>query len=145
MFPWLIRRVFLVEQRVDFRRRFDGLHAHARALGANPYHGDCVVFLKRDKTQLRALLGDALGLYLVCRRFDAGRLQVNFKFANEPTCRHITTAELAMLFEGAYFTVHSRAKKWDKEDAKGRKNCFRWKRWWRRRKRCMTDWRRRKK
>jgi hypothetical protein len=107
-----IRRVFLADHRVDFRRRFDGLLAEARRLGADPYDGDCVMFVKRDHTQLRAIVGDSVGLYLVCRRFEGGRLHDIAAFARDPHATEITTAELSLLLEGASFTVHQRARAW---------------------------------
>ena len=114
MLPSLIRRVLVAHYRVDFRKRFDGLLGESYRLGADPYAGDCIVFLKKDHTQLRALTGDKLGLYLVCRRFDGGSLKANFNFVRDPTCVNITMAELSLLFEGASFTVHKRVKEWRK-------------------------------
>lgn len=110
-----VRRVFFACHRVDFRRRFDGLLAEAMALGADPYGGDCVLFVKRDHTQLRAIVGDAVGLYLVCRRFDGGRLRELAAFADDPSVTQISTAELSLLLEGASFTVHRRAAAWRRQ------------------------------
>lgn len=107
-----VRRVFLARHRVDFRRRFDGLLAEARQLGADPYDGDCVMFVKRDHTQLRAIVGDSVGLYLVCRRFEGGRLRNLAAFVRDPYATEISTAELSLLLEGASFTVHQRAAAW---------------------------------
>lgn len=107
-----VRRVFLASHRVDFRKRFDGLLAEARQLGADPYDGDCVMFVKRDHTQLRAVVGDSVGLYLICRRFEGGRLRDIAAFARDPHAIEITTAELSLLLEGASFTVHQRARAW---------------------------------
>ena len=112
MLPVTVRRVLLVEHRVDFRRQIDGLLAEAYALGASPYDGDCVVFVKKDRTQLRALVGDSLGLYLVSRRFDGGRLRVLLRFAEARSARTVSTGELALLLEGSSFTVHSRVRAW---------------------------------
>lgn len=111
---WLttVRRVLIAEHRIDFRKRFDGLLAEAYRLGADPYEGDCVVFLKGDHTQVRAIAGDLLGLYLVCRRFEGGRLQTCFGFARDPKATTISLAELMLLFEGASYTVHKRVKAW---------------------------------
>lgn len=117
MLPVTIRRVLLAQHRVDFRKGLDGLLAEAFRLGAQPYDGDCVVFVKRDQTQLRALVGDGVGLYLVSRRFEGGRLRFLMAFAAQPTANTITAAELSMLLEGAGFTVHARAKAW--RDAPG--------------------------
>jgi hypothetical protein len=107
-----VRRVFLAGHRVDFRKRFDGLLAEARQLDADPYDGDCVMFVKRDHTQLRAIVGDSVGLYLICRRFEGGRLRDIAAFARDPHATEITTAELSLLLEGASFTVHRRARDW---------------------------------
>lgn len=107
-----VRRVFLARHRVDFRKRFDGLLAEALQLGADPYDGDCVLFVKRDHTQLRAVVGDGVGLYLVCRRFEGGRLRDLAAFTPQPSAAEISTAELSLLLEGASFTVHQRARAW---------------------------------
>jgi hypothetical protein len=110
MLPVGIRRVILAQHRVDFRKQLNGLLGEAYRLGADPYRGDCVVFVKKDHTQLRALVGDAVGLYLVSRRFEGGRLRSLLSFAEEPTATKVTTAELSLLLEGATFTVHKRAR-----------------------------------
>jgi hypothetical protein len=107
-----VRRVFLARHRIDFRRRFDGLLAEARQLGADPYDGDCVLFVKRDHTQLRAIVGDGVGLYLICRRFEGGRLHNIAAFVRDPQATEISSAELSLLLEGASFTVHRRAAIW---------------------------------
>ena len=112
MLPVAIRRVFLAQHRIDFRKGPDGLLGEAYSLGADPYRGDCVLFVKRDHTQLRALIGDGIGLYLVTRRFEGGRLRVLEKFAERPSGTVISTGELSLLLEGAKFTVHRRAQVW---------------------------------
>jgi hypothetical protein len=112
MLPVTVRRVFLAEHRIDFRKGLDGLLGEAYRLGAKPYDGDCIVFVKKDRTQLRALVGDSLGLYLVIRRFEGGRLRLLLRFAEEPSTRAVSTGELSLLLEGASFTVHKRAKAW---------------------------------
>ena len=112
MLPVKIRRVILAHHRVDFRKGPDGLLGEAYLLGADPYNGDCVLFVKRDHTQLRALIGDGIGLYLVTRRFEGGRLRVLQTFAERPMGAAISTGELSLLLEGARFTVHKRARRW---------------------------------
>ena len=120
MLPVKVHRVLLAEHRVDFRKGFDGLLAEAFRLGAKPYDGDCVVFVKRDQTQLRALVGDGVGLWLVSRRLEGGRLRLLLKFAEEPRTKAISTGELSLLLEGASFTVHERAALWQgQRDVRG--------------------------
>jgi hypothetical protein len=113
-----VRRVFLARHRVDFRKRFDGLLGEAFQLGADPYDGDCVLFVKGDHTQLRAIVGDGVGVYLICRRFEGGRLRNLAAFAQERCAAEISTAELSLLLEGASFTVHQRARTWRGQDAR---------------------------
>lgn len=110
MLPVTVRRVLMAQHRVDFRKQLNGLLGEAYRLGADPYDGDCVLFMKKDHTQLRALVGDGVGLYMVTRRFEGGRLRTLLKFAEQPTAKSISTAELSLLLEGAKFTVHKRAR-----------------------------------
>ena len=110
MLPVTIRRVFMAQHRVDFRKQLNGLLGEAYLLGAEPYKGDCVLFVKKDHTQLRALVGDGVGLYLVTRRFEGGRLRSLLAFAERPSATSISSAELSLLLEGATFTVHKRAR-----------------------------------
>jgi hypothetical protein len=112
MLPVTLRRVFLAEHRIDFRKGPDGLLAEAYRLGAQPYDGDCVLFVKKDHTQLRALVGDGLGLYVVIRRFEGGGLRLLLRFSEQPSTRTISAGELSLLLEGASFTVHKKAKAW---------------------------------
>jgi len=110
MLPVKVQRVFLAQHRVDFRKGIDGLLGESYRLGADPYNGDCVLFVKRDHTQLRALVGDGIGLYLVTRRFEGGRVRVLERFTDRPSGTTISTGELSLLLEGARFTVHKRAR-----------------------------------
>ena len=112
MLPVTVRRVLLAEHRVDFRKGFDGLLAEAFRVGAQPYDGDCIVFIKKDRTQIRALIGDGYGLYLVLRRFEGGRLRALLAFAEQASARTMSPGELSLLLEGSSFTVHARAKAW---------------------------------
>jgi hypothetical protein len=112
MLPVSVRRVILARHRVDFRKGLDGLLGESYLLGADPYRGDCVVFIKRDQRQLRALMGDAVGLYLVSRRFDGGRLSIIGSFEHRPAGASISRGELSLLLEGARFRVEHRARPW---------------------------------
>jgi hypothetical protein len=112
MLPVTVQRILMAQHRVDFRKRFDGLLAEAYRMGADPYDGDCVVFIKKDHTQMRALVGDGYGLYLVSRRFEGGRLRTLLQFAAEPSAKTVSMGELSLLLEGSSFTVHQRAKAW---------------------------------
>lgn len=118
MLPVTVRRVLLASHRVDFRRQHDGLLAEAYRIGAQPYDGDCIVFIRKDRTQIRVLVGDRYGLYLVSRRFEGGRLRMLLKFAEQPSAKTVSSGELSLLLEGSSFTVHKRAKAW-RSDGRG--------------------------
>ena len=117
--PVTVRRVLLAEHRVDFRKGFNGLLAEAFRVGAQPYDGDCIVFIEKDRTQIRALIGDRYGLYLVLRRFEGGRLRALLAFAEQPGARTMSAGELSLLLEGSSFTVHTRAKAWRESTDEG--------------------------
>lgn len=112
MLPFHPKRLVIAQHVIDYRKHWDGMLGECYRIGFDPYEGDCVVFVKRDKTQLRALCGDARGLFLVARRFEGGRLGLEWAFAAEPKTKTITTAELSLLLEGASFTVHRHVKAW---------------------------------
>ncbi len=114
MLPCQPRRLVIAQHRVDFRKHWDGLLAESYRMGFDPYDGDCVVFIKRDKTQLRALMGDARGLILIARRFDGGCLELDWVFKTSPHTEVISPAQLAMLLEGATCEVHKRVADWKK-------------------------------
>ncbi len=102
------KRVVIFADRVDFRKQWNGLLSVAYMHGFDPYHGDVLVFVKRDRTQLRALAGDDKGLVLISRRFEGSPP----KFIFDGSCRSISRAELSLLFEGVDYTVHRRVKAW---------------------------------
>jgi hypothetical protein len=112
MLPIHPKRVVIAQHRVDFRKQWNGLLGECYRIGFDPYGGDCVVFVRSDRTQLRALTGDLRGLFLVARRFDGGSLGLDRIFDGTPQVKSITIAELALLLEGASFTVHRRVRQW---------------------------------
>jgi hypothetical protein len=114
MLPYQPRRLVIAQQRVDFRKQWDGLLGESYRMGFDPYNGDCVVFIKRDKTQLRALMGDARGLILIARRFEGGCLELDWVFQTSPCTQTISSAQLTMLLEGATCQVHKRVADWKK-------------------------------
>lgn len=112
MIPCHIRRVVLALYRVDFRKQFNGLLAECYRLGFDPYEGDCIVFLKKDRKQIRVLMGDSRGLYLVSRRFDGGCLKFGWPFFLDPEKKEISSAELSLLLDGVSFLVSHRVRSW---------------------------------
>lgn len=114
MLPFSPKRLVLAQHAVDYRKQWNGLLGECYRMGFDPYVGDCVVFVKRDRSQLRALAGDERGLFLVARRFEGGSIGLDWLFQPQPLAKAITLAELALLFEGVSYTLHKRVKQWKK-------------------------------
>lgn len=49
-------KVWLVQHRVDFRKQHQGLLAEAYQLNLNPFKGDVIIFLGRNRRRLKRLL-----------------------------------------------------------------------------------------
>jgi hypothetical protein len=112
MLPCVPRRVVIAQHRVDYRKQWNGLLAECYHMGFNPYEGDCVVFIKRDRTQLRALAGDRLGLVMISRRFEGGSLKLAWVFGAERRTHPITLPELTLLLDGAVCTIDRQVPPW---------------------------------
>lgn len=106
------KKAVIISGKIDFRKRFDGFLGICYAHGYNPYEGDCLVFVSRDRRQVRVFFGDRFGLYLVCRRFDGGSLK---KILEKP---ELSFFELSALLQGAQVTIQSKVRPWKKEKAK---------------------------
>jgi hypothetical protein len=115
MLPCLPKRLVVARHRVDFRKQWNGLLAESYHMGFDPYQGDCIIFIKKDRTQLRALWGDSLGLLLIARRFDAGSLRLSWLFDDAAKTQRISAAELTLFLEGATCTVGRQIKAWKKD------------------------------
>jgi len=109
-----IRRVWLAMHRVDFRKGHDGLLGEAYQAGLDPFKGDCLVFVGRDRRRFKVLFSDPTGLWLAYKRFHQGTLRGRFAFLTERRCTEITAGDLSLLLEGAHFTVHTRIEPWPK-------------------------------
>jgi IS66 Orf2 like protein len=115
MIPCSVRRVVVAKHGIDFRKQINGLLAESYHLGFDPYEGDCMVFVKKDRSQIRVLVGDEKGLYLISRRFEGGSIILEGLLSKGHLGRDISSAELSLLFEGASFTVHRKVKPWRKK------------------------------
>lgn len=111
MLSHTIRRVFIAQHVVDFRKRLSGLLAEARAMQLEPYAGECLVFIHPSRRKVRVLCGDDLGLWLLERWFEAGKLEQKLPFMLDPAFVEITQSELSMLLDGMAFIVEKQARK----------------------------------
>jgi hypothetical protein len=106
------RRFFLAQYAVDFRKGHQGLLSEARRNGIDPYCGDMVAFVSRDRKKIKAIVGDDTGLTIIYKSFSTGSIKTKLRFLESPEVRDITFAEIAMLLEGSAYTLHKLSKKW---------------------------------
>ena len=114
MLDFTIREIFIAQHVVDFRKGPDGLIAECYKMDLNPYNGECVVFVHRNRRMLKIIGGDAFGVWIFIRRFEGGALQKMFPFLHDPSFVKATLAEVQMLLEGATFELKSKVKPWKK-------------------------------
>ena len=104
-----VRRIFLVEHRIDFRKGHPGLLAEAFRLGRDPFAGDQLIFVGKNRRTLKVLYGDPSGLWVSYKQFtSADAIQTKLRFLIDPTVTEITQAELAMIIEGAAYSIQRR-------------------------------------
>jgi hypothetical protein len=103
-------RIFVIDHRVDFRLRHNGLLAIAYSLQLDPFAGDVIVFVSRNRREVRVLNGDTTGIWLHSKIFTEQAIRTQFSFLIDPHCRKITAGDLAMLLEGAAYEVKKRLK-----------------------------------
>jgi hypothetical protein len=98
-------RIWLCRHRVDFRRQHDGLLAEAYRVNLDPFAGDVVIFIGRNRRTLKVLYADPTGLWVSAKKFTMEAMKTKFAFLIDPSCESITSAELAMLIEGSSYTL----------------------------------------
>lgn len=108
IFSSRVRRVFIVNHHVDFRRHHDGLLAEAFKLGRDPFMGDLLIFVGRGKSRLKLLYADATGLWESTKKFTLESMKTKLHFLADPSCTEITEAELALVLEGSAYTITKR-------------------------------------
>ena len=103
-----VRRVFVVNHHVDFRRYHDGLLAEAFKLGKDPFMGDLLIFVGKGKSRLKLLYADATGLWVAVKKFTLESMKTKLRFLADPSCTEISEAELALVLEGTAYTITGR-------------------------------------
>lgn len=105
-------KLYLARHQVDFRKGHSGLLAETYNLGLDPYGGDGVVFISRDRRKVKLLMADNNGLWVLYKRFACGVIKTRLAFLDQPGCQSVSFPELAMLLDGARFQVSSRPSDW---------------------------------
>ena len=101
----LTKRVCLVHQRVDFRKGHDGLLGHSYQLGLEPYNGDLVIFVGRNRNCVKLLVYDGSGLWVLYKKFKEGSLRKQFKFMEDQSVSTSSMSEVSLLLEGAQYKI----------------------------------------
>ena len=102
------QRIWLARHRVDFRKAHNGLLSEAYKMNLDPFNGDVVIFIGRNRRRLKVLYADATGMWISSKIFTLEAMKTRLQFLSEPSCQSITPAELAMLIEGARYTVEKK-------------------------------------
>lgn len=101
--PMDVRRVCLVNFKVDFRKTHDGLLGEAYKLGLKPYEGDMVVFIGRKKDRVKIIFSDKTGIWLWYKKFHNGNLTKKFRFLNDNSVDVISPSKVLELIEGGSY------------------------------------------
>ena len=102
------RAIWLARYKVDFRKAHWSLLAEAYGLGLDSLQGDLVLFISRDKRKLKLIYHDTIGIWLAHKLFYEKAMKSLIAFEETPCKVSLSSAEQAMLIEGASFTVHKR-------------------------------------
>ncbi len=99
------QKIFVCHHKVDFRKSYDGLLSECYDLGLNPFNGDVVLFIGRNKQSLKSIYADSNGLWVSSKRFNKGAMKTKFRFLMDPSASTISMAEFSMLVEGNAYKV----------------------------------------
>lgn len=111
-----VKRIWIANYRVDFRKSFDGLTAEAYKMGLNILEGDAILFVSKNKRRIKVLFSDQSGMWVCNKRFHDEKMKTRIDFLDDPNCTKISEGELMLLMEGSSFTVHKKVNPWSEED-----------------------------
>lgn len=74
-------------------------------MNLDPFAGDVVIFIGRNRRRIKVLYADGTGLWVSAKKFTLEAMKTQFTFLLEPSCESITAAELAMLLEGSSYLL----------------------------------------
>jgi hypothetical protein len=108
-------RIWLAQHRVDFRKQHQGLLAESYKMCLDPFKGDVVIFVGKNRRRIKVLYADGTGLLVTSKVFTLEAMKTQLQFLSEPLCKAITQAELEMLMEGAKYTVEKKVRRYEKD------------------------------
>lgn len=83
-------------------------------MSLDPFNGDIVIFIGKNRRRIKVLHADQTGMWISAKIFTMEAMKTNLKFLNEPSCKSITQADLAMLMEGSRYTVEKKVRSYAK-------------------------------
>lgn len=107
-------KIWLARHKIDFRKGHSGLLSEAYKMSLDPFNGDIVIFIGRNRRRMKVLYADATGLWISSKLFTLEAMKTKLAFLLEPSCSSITSAELALLMEGASYTIEKRVAHYSK-------------------------------
>lgn len=107
-------RVWLAQHRVDFRKQHQGLLAECYKMALDPFQGDIVIFIGKNRRRIKVIYADSTGYWVSSKVFSMEAMKTRFSFLTEASCKSVTSAELSMLMEGTRFTVEKKVRSYAK-------------------------------
>jgi len=101
-------RIWLAQHKVDFRKGHSGLLAESYKMSLDPFAGDVIIFISRNRRRIKVLYADGTGLWISSKLFTVESMKTQLEFLLEPSCKSITQAELGLLLEGSRYTIEKR-------------------------------------
>lgn len=102
------QKVWLAQHLVDFRKQHNGLLAEAYKMSLDPFSGDVIIFIGRNRRRIKLLYADSTGVWVSTKIFTLEAMKTKLKFMFDPSCTRITMAELAMLMEGSKYILEKK-------------------------------------
>jgi hypothetical protein len=108
------QKVWLAQHRVDFRKQHSGLLAEAYKMSLDPFIGDVIIFVGKNRRRIKLLYADSTGVWVSTKIFTLEAMKTKLKFMFDPSCTRITMAELSMLMEGSKYILEKKVSEYKK-------------------------------
>lgn len=95
-----IKRIFVANYKVDFRKSYDGLMGEAYRMGLNPLAGDLVLFFSKNGIRLKVLFCDTTGDCVLNKRLYKNPRHRGKELSKIPSQIEIDSSTLTWLLQG---------------------------------------------
>ena len=94
-------RIFAAREHVDMRKGFDGLCATViDVVNEDPQSGHLFLFFNRRRDQVKALIWEASGFWLLYKRLEIDRFKIFDRVSDNAGSFEISSTELALILDG---------------------------------------------